>query len=110
MPEPTEHHRDERVVAGPVSTLFSCAYIAACNQGEITFLQIADGQQVGTQMALYRLITPVYQEENQSCARASRLLSRVGIPVSHPEEAPQRRAVIYNFHHQDVHLRQHAPA
>ncbi len=62
MPEPTEHHRDERLVAGPVSTLFSYAHIAACNQGEIAFLQIADGQQVGTQMALYRLITPECQE------------------------------------------------
>ncbi len=48
MPEPTEHHRDERVVAGPISTLFSYANIAACNQGEIAFLQIAHCAYIGT--------------------------------------------------------------
>ncbi len=29
MPEPMEHHRDGRVVAGPIPTPLSYAYIAA---------------------------------------------------------------------------------
>ncbi len=29
MPKPTEHHRDEREVAGPILTPFSYSYIAA---------------------------------------------------------------------------------
>ncbi len=44
-PEAKEYHRDERVVAGPILTPFSCAYIAACNQSEITFSQIASGHE-----------------------------------------------------------------
>ncbi len=54
MLESTEHHRDERVVAYPIPTPFSYAYIAACNQSEITFPQIADGQEV----ALPHLLNP----------------------------------------------------
>ncbi len=49
MPEPTEHHRDE---------LFSCAYIAACNQSEIAFPQIVTGQE----MALPHLLNPECQD------------------------------------------------
>ncbi len=41
MSRPTEHLRDEQVVAVPIPTLFSYAYIAACNETEIVFLQIA---------------------------------------------------------------------
>ncbi len=58
MPEATEHHRDERVAAGPIPTSFSYAYIAACNQSEIAFPQIVGGQEV----ALPHLLTPECQE------------------------------------------------
>ncbi len=35
MPDPTEHHRDKRVVVCPIPNIYSYAYIAACIQGEI---------------------------------------------------------------------------
>ncbi len=31
-PDPNEHHRDERVVSGPISWPFSYVYFAACNR------------------------------------------------------------------------------
>ncbi len=58
MPEVTEHHHDERVVAGPIPTPFSYAYIAACNQLEIDSPQIAGGQDV----TLPHLLTPECRE------------------------------------------------
>ncbi len=58
MRKPMEHHRDARVVAGPVPTLFSYAYTAVCNQSEIAFPQVADGQEV----ALPHLLNPECQE------------------------------------------------
>ncbi len=58
VPEPTEHHLDERVIAGSIHTPFSYAYNAACNQSEIDFPQNADGQEV----ALPRLLNPECQE------------------------------------------------
>ncbi len=41
MPGPTEHHRDERVLWGPIFTPFSYAHTDAYNQAEFTFIQIA---------------------------------------------------------------------
>ncbi len=41
MLEPTEHHRDERMVASPIPTPFSYASIDDCNEAEISFLQVA---------------------------------------------------------------------
>ncbi len=58
MPEPMEHHRDERVVASPIPKPLSYAYIAACNQLEIAFPQISGGQEV----ALPYLLNPECQE------------------------------------------------
>ncbi len=58
MAEPTEHHLDERVVLGPIHTPFSYAYIAACNQSEITFPQNVGGHEV----ALPHLLNPECQE------------------------------------------------
>ncbi len=59
MPEATEHHHDERVVAGPIPTPFSYAYIAVCNQLQIAPLpQIAGGQDV----TLPHLLTPECRE------------------------------------------------
>ncbi len=52
MPEPTEHHSDERVVSDPIPTPFSSACVGACNQSEIDFLQLAGGKRVETTMAL----------------------------------------------------------
>ncbi len=62
MPEPAEHHRDERVVAGPIPTPLSYAYIAACNQSEVAFPQIAGGQEV----ALPHLLNPQMQSKQTS--------------------------------------------
>ncbi len=58
MPEPTEHHRDEQVVGGPIPALFCSVYIDACNQSEIAFPQIPSGQEV----ALPHLLNPECQE------------------------------------------------
>ncbi len=91
---PTEYHHDERVVAGPEPTLFSYAYIAACNQGEFAYLQIAGGEEGLTTLALPHLLTLA----NVSCVKASRRLSRADNPVSHPKGTPLRRADIYKFH------------
>ncbi len=91
-------HRDERVVAGPNPTLF----YYACNQGEITFLQIAGGEEGLTTLALPHLLILA----NVCCVKASRRLSRADIPVSHPKGTSLRRAVIYKFHPQCVHLQQ----
>ncbi len=48
MPEVAEHHREERVVAGPNPTKFYYARIAACNQGEIAYLQIVEQEGLTT--------------------------------------------------------------
>ncbi len=63
MPELTENRRDERVVLGPITSPFSYAYVAACNQEKIAFLQIAGGNWVGTTMALPHLLIPESQDE-----------------------------------------------
>ncbi len=63
MPEPTEHLRDERVLSGPIPSQFSYAYIAACNQAKIAFLQIAEEKGIKTTMALPDLLTPKCQED-----------------------------------------------
>ncbi len=91
MPEPMKHHRDERVVAGPIPTPLSYAYIAACNQLEIAFPQISGGQEV----ALPYLLNPGCQE---AMPEQNRRLSRAGIALFHPKGTPLRRAVVYNFH------------
>ncbi len=57
MPEPTEHHRGERVVAGPITNVFSYANTAAYIQSEIAYLQIAGGQEMATSIALPHLLT-----------------------------------------------------
>ncbi len=66
MPEPTEHHRDERVEAGPILTPFCYAYTAASNQSEIALLKIAGSKEVETSMALPHLLKPGCQEACQS--------------------------------------------
>ncbi len=58
MQEKTEHHLGERVVVGPIPTLISYAYIAACTQSEIAFPQIAGGEEV----ALPHLLNPKCME------------------------------------------------
>ncbi len=58
MPEPTEHHRDERVVAGPILTPFSYAYTAAYNQSEIALLRIASSNEMENLMAVPHLLKP----------------------------------------------------
>ncbi len=63
MPELAKHHRDELVVAGPITSLFPYANTIACNKSKITFLQIADVQEVETTMAPPHLLTPECQEE-----------------------------------------------
>ncbi len=63
MPEPTEHLRGERVVAGPIKNLFSYSNTAAYIQSEIAYLQIAGGQEMATSIALPHLLTPECQED-----------------------------------------------
>ncbi len=55
MLEPTMHRRVLRVVSGPISSPFSDANIAACNQAEIAFLEIAGGHEAEIIMALPHL-------------------------------------------------------
>ncbi len=57
-----EHHRDDRLVAGPNPTQFYYACIAACNQGEIAYLQIAGGQEGLTTLALPHLLTLAHHQ------------------------------------------------
>ncbi len=63
MPGPTEHHRAERVVAGPITNLFSYSNTAAYIQLEIAYLQIAGGHEIATTIALLHLLTPECQED-----------------------------------------------
>ncbi len=92
MLEPTEHHRDERMVAdGPIPTLFSYASIDDCYEAEISFLQVAGVEEVEPTIALPHLLSSECQEE--TCGRASRRISRAGLSESHPEGMPLARYV-----------------
>ncbi len=84
MPEPTEYHREERLVQGPIPTSFSHAYIAAYDQPEIASIQIVGGQKVETAMSLPYLLTPECKEETYA--------------VPHPKGTSLRQAVDINFH------------
>ncbi len=56
MLEPSEHHRDERMVAdGPIPTTFSHASIDGGNEAEICFLQVAGVEEVEPTIALPHL-------------------------------------------------------
>ncbi len=83
MPEPTEQCLDEQMLAGPIPTPFSYTYIATCNQGKIAFLQIADGQEIETTMALPHLLTPECLEEDCAVSEQADILA--GIQVPHPK-------------------------
>ncbi len=58
MPEPKEHHSEERVVAAPFPAPCLYAYIAACDQPYIAFPQFVDGQEV----TLRHSLSPKCQE------------------------------------------------
>ncbi len=95
MLEPTEHHRDERMVAGPIPISFSYPYIAGCNKVEISFVQVRGVEGIEPTMALPYLLSPACQEE--TCGRASRRLSRAGLSESHPDAMPLARYVFLHF-------------
>ncbi len=102
VPEPTEHHLDERVVSSPISLPFSYAYIAACNQANIAFLQIASERGV----ALLHTLTYECKEETYALTEKADIIA---------DQAPQyliplRQPVVDNFHPLDVYLRQHTCA
>ncbi len=96
MLEPTEHHRGEWVVAGPITNLFSYANTVAYIQSEIAFLQIAGGQEIATNIALPHLLTPVCQEDTYAMPKQANVLA--SISVSHPKGTLPQRIPIYKFH------------
>ncbi len=73
--EAYEHHRDDRVVGGPITTLFSYANTAACNQSEFVFLQIVGGQKVETAMALPHLLIPECKKETYAVPEQADVLA-----------------------------------
>ncbi len=70
MLEPTEHHRDERVILGLIPSPFSYECIAACNQARVEFQQIACGKRVESTMALPHFFKPRVPGRNTSSVLA----------------------------------------
>ncbi len=63
MVEPTEHRRDERMVASPIPTPFSYASIDDCCEAEISFLHAAFVEGVEPTMARPHLLSSEWQEQ-----------------------------------------------
>ncbi len=87
MPDPTEHHRDKRVVASAIPTLFANTYIAACNQSEAGFLQIAVKQEMGYN-GFFSLVNTRVSARNLRRTKDSRRLTWAGISFFYSKGTP----------------------
>ncbi len=84
MPKSTEHHRDERMVAGP--TPFSYAYIDESDEAEIAFLHIADVEGVEASEPLPHLLIPKCQEETYAVPKQTDVLVGQALQCLTPKE------------------------
>ncbi len=93
-------------VAGAIPTPLSYTYIAACYQSEAGFLQISDGKEM-IYNGFFSFVNTWMSPRNLRCARASRRLSRAGIPVSHSKGTPWGQAIFLPLRLYQVLLQQH---